>query len=154
MHISSDIVRREGRSLHSAHIYTETLQIQMSTSKKNRSTNRFSPDFNGSESNADLPFPNVGERLCLWCAQILQPLCWGSLQIIFSGEVCWCVATQLLRMGERHLGKEGFLVSGDNKPKNGTQCWNNDETDVECRLMISTTFIWEKIQLFRTKIVH
>lgn len=70
------------------------------------------------------------------------------------GEVCWCVATQLLRTGELHLSKKHFLVSGDNRPKNGTQCWNNDKTNVECRLMISMTFIWEKIQLFRTKIVH
>lgn len=69
-------------------------------------------------------------------------------------EVCWDVATQLLRKEERHLSKKRFLVSGDNRPKNGTQCRTNDETNAECRLMISMTFIWEKIQLFRTKIVH
>lgn len=55
-------------------------------------------------------------------------------------EVGWSAATPNYYAMGSDLNT-AFNVSADNKAKNGTQCRNNDNTNVECRLMISVAFI-------------
>lgn len=44
-----------------------------------------------------------------------------------------------------------FNVSADNKAENGTQCRNNDNTNVECRLMISVAFYMRNDSIIQNK---